>query len=213
MSDMNTLGERLHAAAGKLAYLQKDKDSTQGYTYVSEAAVKAAVNKVLGEVGLYISGIYYQPHEFHMGQAEKNGKQQHWCSATVSCTVYISAVGLPDKEVSFMGLGQALDRGDIKTTMKAEAAALKYALTSAFLIATGDDPEGDTEIESAPPKGAKTPIDSLKDWITTAPDIKVLEMAKEKIVAAIKDGLDDAEAALLKSLYSTRKTELTKGTK
>lgn len=210
---MNTIGERLHAAAGKLAYLQKDKDSTQGYSYVSEAAVKAAVNKVLGEVGLYISGIYYQPHEFHMGQAEKNGKQQHWCSATVSCTVYISAVGLPDKEVSFMGLGQALDRGDIKTTMKAEAAALKYALTSAFLIATGDDPEADPEVESAPPPNAKPTVGSLMDWITTAPDLGALELAKQKIVDAIKNGLDDAEATRLKSAFSTRKTELTKGTK
>lgn len=213
MSDMQTIGERMHAAAAKLAYLQKDKDSTQGYSYVSEAAVKAAVNKALQESGLYISGVHFDLQNFKLDQAEKNGKQQFWCCATVRCIVGIAAVGLPDQPLTFCGLGQALDRGDIKTTMKAEAAALKYALTSAFLIATGDDPEADPEVESAPPKGAKTPIDSLKDWINTAPDMKVLEMAKEKIVAAIKDGLDDAEAALLKSLYSTRKTELTKGTK
>ena len=212
---MNTIGERLHAAAGKLAYLQKDKDSTQGYTYVSEAAVKAAVNKALGEVGLYISGVEYHPTHFELGQQEKNGKQQFWCCVQVSCTVGIAAVGLPDKPVCFVGLGQALDRGDIKTTMKAEAAALKYALTSAFLIATGDDPEADAEPEvpaPAPAESKRAPV-NLMTWITTAPDLAMLEAGKEKIVKAIKDGLDSAEAEKLKSAFTARKTELMKGTK
>jgi hypothetical protein len=52
----------------------------------------------------------------------------------------------------FEGVGGAADvryKGDTptacgdKAVMKATAAAVKYALTTGFLIATGDDPEAD----------------------------------------------------------------------
>ena len=43
-------------------------------------------------------------------------------------------------------MGQGTDKGD-KAVMKANTAALKYALAGIFLISWGDDPEADVETD------------------------------------------------------------------
>src|SRR5690606_34885912 len=50
------------------------------------------------------------------------------------------------EEIQVSGLGQGSDKGD-KAVMKAVTAAVKYALSTGFLISWGDDPEADSGVD------------------------------------------------------------------
>jgi hypothetical protein len=114
-----------------LEYIQKNgRNSHFNYSFVQEADVKAAVSKALRAHGFYISNIDYVP----MGEC--TGK-----AAALRCELTLKDIH-SDERVYFQGIGAGTDSSD-KAPMKACAASLKYALTSGFLIATGDDPEED----------------------------------------------------------------------
>jgi hypothetical protein len=215
-----TIGDKLSAASADLAYLQKDKESPMKYSYVSEAAVKAAVNPVLVKHGLFIAGTTYELLQFSFGE---NAKNQNVCMCLVRATVIIGDTDT-NSVVSYQGLGIAVDKGDIKTVMKAEAAALKYALTSAFLISTGDDPEADqVDDEPAPRTNGKTapksdePSAAFRDamkWISTAPDVGALDLALDKLKQLKNEGkLTDMEVSEVRVAFSKRKTDLLGGKK
>ncbi len=130
-----TFTERLAAAAASLSYLEKKGfNSHFKYKFVSEADVKAAVKTALAEHGLVLQLVRYSPI------GECTGK-----SAVLSCEVRITSTDASSEgEAVYSGIGGGSDSSD-KAPMKACAAALKYALTSGFLIPTGDDPENDDD--------------------------------------------------------------------
>jgi len=86
---------------------------------------------------------------------------------------------LGDESASVEGLGQGSDSTD-KAVMKANTAALKYALANAFLISFGDDPEADSSIEKI-----------------------VDEDLRDKLMASIEAAQSKAELNRLKSTISS----------
>ena len=69
--------------------------------------------------------------------------------------------------IKFTGFGDGQDAGD-KAVYKAKTGALKYALTSLFLIPTGDDPETEGKKPLQPPKTIdEEQIKTLEDLIHT----------------------------------------------
>lgn len=130
---------KLVACSADLAHLSKDGTNAHfKYRFVSEAQVKAAVKPVLIKHGLAIMQVTVS-----MTPDSKPS------SACVKVTVVI---GDGVHIATFEGIGAGTDSGD-KAPMKATAAALKYALTSAFIIPTNDDPEADPETDA--PKAPK----------------------------------------------------------
>lgn len=128
------LHEKLLRAAARLEYLSKDgRNDFQNYKYVSEAKVKAAVRAALAAEGLIVRGVT-------MGVMTNSTP----LSAVVTVCVTISD---GSQSVSFDGVGGDSDKSG-KAVMKATAAAVKYALTTGFLIATGDDPEASKDGKS-----------------------------------------------------------------
>jgi len=136
-----TFGEKLLACYEDLAYLQKGGvNSHFKYKFVEESAVKRAVNETLRKHGLWLG----------MAQASFVGEPTPK-EACASCYVEVTD---GENIASGTGLGGGVDSGD-KAPMKANAAALKYALTSAFLIATGDDPEADAATDKPKPAASR----------------------------------------------------------
>jgi hypothetical protein len=62
--------------------------------------------------------------------------------------------GETGETLSFQSIGTGADSGD-KAAYKAATGALKYALLTAFLVPTGDDPESDTATDKVAAAGAK----------------------------------------------------------
>ena len=69
--------------------------------------------------------------------------------------------------IKFTGFGDGQDAGD-KAVYKAKTGALKYALTSLFLIPTGDDPETEGKKPLQPPKTInEEQVKTVEDLIHT----------------------------------------------
>lgn len=145
-ADTRTFEQRLIAAGEEVSYLEKSGFNKHfKYSFLEEAAVKRAVGAALRKHGLTLESVMYDGDlGVVSGQA-----------AVLRCTVRVSYEG---STAIFQGVGAGTDSSD-KAPMKACAASLKYALTSGFLIATGDDPEDDggTKADKAPKAEKKSP--------------------------------------------------------
>lgn len=133
-----TFADKLHAVLGELSYLEKDKiNKFHGYAYISEAAVKKAVKAAFVKHGLHVAGVIMK--DLRDGQSTPQ-------SAVIHVTLRVSD---GTKEALFEGVASATDVKGDKAVMKATAGACKYALTTGFIIPTGDDPEADDENDKA----------------------------------------------------------------
>lgn len=128
-TDQRSFYKRLSDAGAEVAYLEKGGFNKHfKYAFLQEAEVKRAVSAALRKHGLTLGKVAYEPIGEITGQV-----------AVLCCGVTITD---GQQSAYFSGIGAGTDSSD-KAPMKACAAALKYALTSGFLIATGDDPEDD----------------------------------------------------------------------
>lgn len=184
--------QRVQAVMQKMSYMKKDgKNSHFRYNFLSEAAVKAKLNPLLAEFGLYVKRTTFDCVP---------GSTPGSCIASCSLTLGNALAdpkedGLYVDEVTYMGLGGGMDSGD-KGPMKACAAALKYAITQGFLVETGDDPEDDAGDASGP--------DALVARIKGAESVKELVRFRPAVTAL----RDSADFARVRESYQTRLSEL-----
>ena len=136
------LYEKLSLVMKSCSYIEKTGENTfHGYSYVTSSDVLERVNDALSSVGL-ITTVTPTLLDLREVQTAKGNIDKH---ATVSVTISIIDIengGL----VQISGIGSGQDSGD-KAIMKAETAAIKYAYMLSFCIATGDDPEADTNTD------------------------------------------------------------------
>lgn len=134
----------------------------QNYDYALESDIKDVVRKEMANRNLMMI-----PNELSRTTTQiptKNGSQQ-LVTLEIQFTVNDADSG---EAIQMVGYGDGQDSGD-KAVYKAKTGALKYALTSLFMIPTGDDPERPLQ----PPKNIdKQQLDSLETLIT-----KVAEMS------------------------------------
>lgn len=117
----------------------KDKtNSFHGYNYASEQAIKEALHPLLVKHGVVpIFDFSEVKREIYTTAKGQRG-------AITDLTVAYKFYDMETGEFvggTFVGTG---DDGADKGTYKAITGAIKYILTSTFLIPTGDDPEKDT---------------------------------------------------------------------
>ncbi|MGM0302151.1 hypothetical protein IGI66_001769 [Enterococcus sp. AZ048] len=134
----------------------------QNYSYAQESDIKEVVRKELAD-----RNVIMIPNELDKTTKEiptRNGSQQ-----LVTLKIEYTLIDADSGEsVKMIGYGDGQDSGD-KAVYKAKTGALKYALTSLFMIPTGDDPERPLQ----PSKNIdKQQLDSLDALIT-----KVAEMS------------------------------------
>lgn len=137
------LMDKMNKVMATVAYIQKDKrNSGQGYNYASEAAIKGAFHKAFTENGIQF---YFSVEGVNIEKRTLEGQKgpREVLEAVVKCTYrFIDIESGEYLEGYAVGVGQ--DNGD-KAVYKAITGALKYAITSNFLVETGDgeDPEND----------------------------------------------------------------------
>lgn len=138
------------------------------YDYALESDIKDVVRKEMTERGLQII-----PNELSRTITQisaKNGSQQ-LVSLEVEYTIFDAESG---ESVKMKGYGDGQDSGD-KAVYKAKTGALKYALTTLFMIPTGDDPERPLQ----PPKSIdKDQYKVIDDLIKEVASISQSEPAK-----------------------------------
>ena len=151
------LAEKLAQVMAEVGYVQKDAaNDFHHYRYASAEAVLRKVNGALSSRGIAVATT---ADLVRYDQVQgKNG--------TNNVAVVKLSLEFTDGEerIRVEGLGSGLDVGD-KAVMKANTAALKYAVANAFLISWGDDPEADatTDKEAAralPKSPAEDPFGS-----------------------------------------------------
>lgn len=108
------------------------------YHYATEADVNEAVRKELAERNVmmipHVKSCVYREHKTAKGNTE------YITTVEVEFTFMDGDTG---EKIVFSSFGEGQDAGD-KGVYKAVTGAQKYALMKAFMIPTGDDPEGDS---------------------------------------------------------------------
>ena len=137
---MKPLYEKLWKILKAVERIEKDKHNQQGgYKYASESAIKEALHPLFAEHGLVLRPADMDQVSFTPPSGDKK-------SYITTLKIRFELIDLESGE--FMPLvilasgGDTLDKG----TFKAITGALKYALTTLFLIPTGDDPEANAAV-------------------------------------------------------------------
>lgn len=171
---MSTPGiyKKLHSIMSECNYIQKDKKNDHfKYSYASEAAIKDALHGLFVKHGVIPC---FSTAEHEVNEYKRNDKGQAQYRTTLALAYRF--IDIEDgSEMAGVVHGSGVD-GEDKGTYKALTGALKYCLTSTFVIPTGDDPEhenGDKPQRTAKPKVQSTtigaaphPQDSTDSYIT-----------------------------------------------
>lgn len=143
--------KKLHAIMSEANYIQKDKENPHfHYWYASEAAIKEKLHElfVKHRVVFNASAMNAQTVESHKND---KGKSQFRTTLDLAYRFFdIDDGSFVDGTMAGAGMD-----GEDKGTYKAITGALKYCLTSQFVIPTGDDPE--SENGERPKKEQKQP--------------------------------------------------------
>jgi len=129
----STIYKKLHKIMKDVDFIQKDKtNENQNYSYASERIIKETLHEKLVENAILF-------------QLEVNDAQYNETNSitTITCTYHFIDVETGE-ELKGSFAGQGWDKTD-KGMYKAITGAIKYALTSTFLIPTGDDPENEVD--------------------------------------------------------------------
>ena len=140
---MKNILTKLHKVMSEIPFIPKDKiNEFHGYKYASEYAIKVALHKAF-----VANGVLFTLSTSNMRNTPiTTSKGDNSLITHISCTYKFYDIESGESlEGTFIGTGEEkLDKG----TYKAITGAIKYILTSTFLIPTGDDPEK----ESKPPQ-------------------------------------------------------------
>ena len=172
-----TLASKLAEVMGEVGYVQKDAENEFfHYRYASAEAVLKKVNAALSKRGIAVSS-----------QAELLRYEN-------SHAIIRIELGYTDgvDTIHGSGIGEGSDKGD-KACMKANTAALKYALANTFMISWGDDPEDDTRTDAEADKRKSEPNPFTGK--TMNPIETSLPKKGTKGINAVRELLGFAEAA------------------
>ena len=128
-----TLVQKMAGVMAEAGYIQKDSRNDL-YGYASAEAVFGKVRAALADQGIAVCG----DADLVASEIVKTEKgMKHLVVAKHTLTFTDGADSL-----SVSALGEGIDSGD-KASMKANTAAVKYAVAKALLMSWGDDPEAD----------------------------------------------------------------------
>ena len=162
---MKLILDKLHKIMIEADYIQKDgKNSFQKYSYTTEKAIKEKLQPLLIKYGVV----------FQLSTTNARVENNITCP---DCIYTFHDVESGETLTgTFVGTGSARDE---KGNYAAVTGAIKYILTSTFLIPTGDDPEDD---KNEAPKAPKLPKAPLKPTTPTKDQLnKINELAYTKL--------------------------------
>ena len=139
--------QKLLAIMEDVGSLEKDKkNQMQNYEYLSESAVKHAIQPLLVKYKVVFTIEARGQKRENIGQT-KTGSTMFNTDVELLYVFYDAESG---ESLSGVFVGTGSDTGD-KGVYKAITGAIKYILTSTFLIPTGEDPEDEKEAKKPSP--------------------------------------------------------------
>ncbi len=138
MSDDRKLVKKLAKVMSEIKYIEKRGfNKFNNYKYATESDVAEKVREILSEQSVMMLPDVVE----HTTREHTNRKGHIEYIATVKVK-FTFIDGETGEELAIHSAGEGQDAGD-KAVYKAITGAQKYALMKAFMIPTGDDPEGD----------------------------------------------------------------------
>jgi len=127
------------------------------YKFTSEKAIKEAIHPLMVKHGVILQIEVLSSSQFGEKTTQKGSAKDYCTNASIKYTWWDVESG-ESMSGTFIGFGE--DTGD-KGIYKAITGAIKYILTSTFLIPTGDDPEFNAKKKpiAAQQRAAPAPID------------------------------------------------------
>lgn len=148
--------KKMHEIMKRVAYLEKaGKNTQQNYKYLSERQIKEELHKTFVELGV-VPHFSSREVSFESVGRTKSGADM-WLTK-VETTFRFTDVD-DGSFVEGTMPGQGSDTGD-KGVYKAITGSIKYALSSEFLIASGDDPEEDSQSDQEPVYEQEEPLNN-----------------------------------------------------
>lgn len=191
-----SLYEALAEVMGIVGVVHKDsKNEFHGYKYASAESVLRKVNEEVSKRGICV-GSFSELLSFENGVA------------VVRITLTFTKGGLDP--IRMTGIGAGSDKGD-KAVMKANTAAIKYALASGFLIAwSNEDPEADSATDKQETReDLNAVLSAVLTKLRTADNLNGLDLAKTEASALpSKYKLTKTQTAQMKTAYLERKKAL-----
>ena len=167
-------------------YKQSDRviNDFDNYQYYSEAKYKELLNPFLLESKLELTTSELQVIEFKGTERQPFGRR------------VVVVFSLKDTQTGYSETtyhsGEAIDKTD-KALYKAKTGAIKYYISSTFLIATYDDPEREDEKPKTKPitnnKKPTQPINKKKGSITPGQKTAIKSMFKDDVDTLKEIGL------------------------
>ncbi len=153
-------------------------NSYDHYKYFSEAQYKALFTELFSAYGLEHRASEVSVTEFQGTNSQPIGRR-----VTMDFTLTDVETGYGE---TCRCSGEGIDKGD-KAIYKAQTGALKYYLATTYMVATGDDPENETQ----PPKPAQKPAPKPKQ-AAADPDAKADKVRIIKLKAkAMEQGVPE----------------------
>lgn len=141
------------------------KNDFDHYKYFSEAQYKELFTELFSECDLELKFNEIEYKTFEGTQKQSNGRMPK-----LEFLLYDIETGFYETTTI---TGEAIDKGD-KAGYKAYTGALKYYLANTFMVATGDDPDNESQSENAENKTEATFESIADDRKATPQQVKVL---------------------------------------
>lgn len=141
------------------------KNDFDHYKYFSEAQYKELFTELFSECGLELKFNEIEYKTFEGTQKQSNGRMPK-----LEFLLYDIDTGFYETTTI---TGEAIDKGD-KAGYKAYTGALKYYLANTFMVATGDDPDNESQSENTDDKDNATFESVVNGKKATPQQVKVL---------------------------------------
>ena len=157
---MKNIAAKLVKIMADCAYVQKNGlNDFHHYRFATASDVLEKVNASL--VKNNVASVVVSELIDMVDTTNQSGKIEHLATVKTNLTLIDCDSG---ESLTLVGLGSGADVGD-KAIMKAQTASLKYAYLMSLAIATGDDPEADsqTDVRNAVPTVTQVNKSSIQD--------------------------------------------------
>ena len=179
---------KLNAIMAEAGYIKKDKKNLHfGYMYASEQAIKEKLHPLFVSHGVLLFPLAVTQVRTLVGEGKE---RECFSDVSVKFRVYDCDSG---EYIDGEGCGTGSDKPGDKAPYKAWTGALKYILTTLFLIPTGDDPESDSS--EPPSKAAAKPATASKSMPADLPLADQEKAHKRLKEILVSKGIEGAPAA------------------
>ena len=157
---MKNIAAKVVKIMSDCAYVQKNGlNDFHHYRFATASDVLEKVNASL--VKNNVASVVVSELIDMVDTTNQSGKIEHLATVKTNLTLIDCDSG---ESLTLVGLGSGADVGD-KAIMKAQTASLKYAYLMSLAIATGDDPEADsqTDVRNAVPTVTQVNKSNIQD--------------------------------------------------